>query len=155
MLKRSQVVAILLVIGVMFCLVIGYFQWRGEPALEYILSTPHFLLYGFPRDKYWHQAFKVQEAVSAALPPSKDIMRDHIAAYARGGERGFLTHPNELEVYNVPNERDQAKIIAIVRESIKVAHMIPMRIHFYEEQPLPDGSKAGCPRKLTLSIVVE
>jgi len=155
MLKRSQVVAILLVIGVTFCLVIGYFQWRGEPAVEYVLSTPHFLLYGFPRDKYWHQAFKVQEAVSAALPPSKDIMRDHIAAYARGGESGFLTHPNELDICNVPNEPDQEKIIAIVRERIKVGHMIPMRIDFYEEQALPDGSKAGGPRKLTRSIVVE
>jgi hypothetical protein len=82
-------------------------------------------------------------------------MRDHIAAYARGGERGFLTHPNELDVFNVPNERDQEKIIAIVRERIKVDQMIPMRIDFYEEQAFPDGSKAGGPRKLTRSIVVE
>src|SRR5262249_53665812 len=155
MLKRSQVVSILLLIGVTFCLVIGYFQWRGEPAIEYVLSTPHFLLYGFPRDKYWHQAFEVEEAVSAALPPSKDIMRDHIAAYARGGERGFLTHANELYVLNVPNERDQERIIAMVGERIRVGHMIPMRIDFYEEQPLPDGSKAGGQRKLTRSIVVE
>ena len=155
MLKRSQMVAISVVIGVTFCLVIGYFQWRGEPTVGYVLSTPHFLLYGFPRDKYWHQAFKVQEAVSAALPPPQDFMRDHIAAYARGGERGFLTHPNELDVFNVPHGRDQENIITIVRERIKLGHMIPMRIDFYEEQALPDGSKAGGPRKLTRSIVVE
>jgi hypothetical protein len=137
------------------CSVMAYFDLRGEPVVAYLVSTPHFLVYGFPRDKYWAQAFKVSEVVDSVLPTPGDIMRDHIAAYASGGEKGFLAHPNELEVYNVPNERDQEKIIAIVRESIKVGHMIPMRIDFYEEQPLPDGSKAGGPRKLTRSIVVE
>jgi hypothetical protein len=155
MVKRFRVRQILTVFALACCIAIAYLSWSGEPVLAYLVSTPHFLLYGFSRDKYWHQAFKVQEAVSAALPPSKDIMRDHIAAYARGGESGFLTHPNELDICNVPNEPDQEKIIAIVRERIKVGHMIPMRIDFYEEQALPDGSKAGGPRKLTRSIVVE
>ncbi len=155
MLKRSQVVAISIVVGVTFCLVIGYFQWRGEPAVGYVLSTPRFLVYGFPRDKYWKQAFNVEKAVSAALPPPQDFMRDHIAAYARGGERGFLTHPDELDVFNVPNERDQEKIINVVGHCVRRDHMIPMRIDFFEEQPLPDGRKAGGPRRLTRSIFVQ
>jgi hypothetical protein len=113
------------------------------------------LVYGFPRDKYWAQAFKIEEAVSSVLPPSRDIMRNHIAAYARGGERGFLTHPNELDVCNVPDVRDQEKIINVVGQCVKRDHMIPMRIDFYEEQPLPDGRKAGGPRKLTRSVVVQ
>jgi hypothetical protein len=50
----------------------AYFSWRGEPVLAYLLSTPHLLLYGCPKDKYWRQAFKVEKTVSSALPSSVD-----------------------------------------------------------------------------------
>jgi hypothetical protein len=155
MLKRFRIIETLAVFVLTCCLVMAYLDLCGEPALGYLLATPHFLVYGFPRDKYWGQAFKVSEAVDSALPPSRDIMRDHIAAYARGGERGFLTHPNELEVFNVSNASDQEKIIDVVRQCIRRDHMIPMRIDFYEEQRLPDGHKAGGPRTLTRSLMVQ
>ena len=155
MVKRFRIMEILAVFVLTCCLVMAYFDLRGEPVLGYLLSTPHFLVYGFPRDKYWAQAFKAEEAVSSVLPRSRDIMRDHVAAYARGGESGFLTHPNELDVYNVPDTRDQEKIINVVRQCVGRHHMIPMRIDFYEEQALPDGRKAGGPLTLTRSILVQ
>jgi hypothetical protein len=155
MVKRFHIKEIVAVFAHTGFLAMGYFSWRGEPVLGYLLSTPHFLVYGFPTDKYWAQAFKVEEAVSSVLSPSRDIMRDHIAAYARGGESGFGTHPNELDVFNVPDARDQENIINVVRQCIRRDHMIAMRIDFYEEQPLPDGRKAGGARKLTRSVVVQ
>jgi|SRR4030095_3134542 hypothetical protein len=155
MVKRFRIMEILAVFVLTCCLVMAYFDLRGELSLGISSLHPHFLVYGFPRDKYWAQAFKVEEAASSVLPPPGDIMRDHIAAYAPGGERGFLTHPNELEVYNVPDVCDQEKIIDVVRQCIRRDHMIPMQVDFYEEQRLPDGHKAGGPATLTRSILVQ
>ncbi len=153
MLKRHRVGVILAVIAVVFAVTVGYFQWQGEGAIEYVMAAPHFLLYGLPSEKYQAQLYKLQDAVQPLLPKGEDI-RDHIAVYGEGGEAGFLTIPTRLQIYNVSDPADQERIIARVREKVTGDRMIPVRVEFHQETALPSGQKAGGPDTITRTLIV-
>ncbi len=124
----------------------------------WVRSTPHFLLYGFPSDKFQRQAYMIQDAAESVLPvsPLSDrALSEHIAVYAVAGEKGLLIQPTELQIFNVTDARDQDKIVQAVRHAVETHHILPVRIDFYEEHPEnPEQPKAGAPFRITRSITV-
>jgi hypothetical protein len=124
----------------------------------WVRSTPHFLLYGFPSDKFQRQAYRIQDAGESVLPvsPLSDrALSEHIAAYVVAGEKGLLIQPTELQIFNVTDLRDQNRVIEAVREAVKSHHTIPVRINFYVEHPQSrEQPKAGAPQEITRSVML-
>lgn len=147
MVKRHRVGVTLAVIAIVFAVIVGYFQWLGEGAIEYLLASPHFLVYGLPSEKYLKQAVQLEDAVKPLLPQSQ-ASNAYVAVEGRGGESGILTNPNELDVYNVPERADQDNIIAAVRNQIRSNRMIAARVDFYDTE----GRKAGGRAKVIRSV---
>lgn len=146
----TMAIAVVLVCAV----TVAWVFWDSE-WMMYVRATPHFLLYGFPTDRFQEQLPAIESAAKAVLPAKPDPLRDHVAAYAIAGEKGLLTLPTELLVYNVPNEVDQGRVIEAVREAVKNHRTIPVRIDFYEERGRTiQGWKAGAPARLTRSVIV-
>jgi hypothetical protein len=144
--------AIVLLAGAI-CLIYRNHEW-----MLWVRSTPHFLLYGFPSDKFQKQAFTLQDAAESVLPappPSHRALSEHIAVYTVAGEKGLLIQPTELQVLNVTDSHDQDRVIEAVREAVKSHHTIPVLINFYEEHPQSPGQpKAGAPQQITRSVMV-
>jgi hypothetical protein len=119
----------------------------------WVRSTPHFLLYGFPSDRFQKQAYTLQDAAESVLPPGP--LSEHIAVYTDAGEKGLLIQPTELQVFNVTDLRDQNRVIEAVREAVKSHHTIPVRINFYVEHPQSrEQPKAGAPQEITRSVML-
>jgi hypothetical protein len=144
--------AIALLVGAI-CFIYKTHEW-----MLWVRSTPHFLLYGFPSDRFQKQAYALQDAAKSVLPAaplSHRALSEHIAVYTSAGEKGLLIQPTELQVFNVTDSRDQDRVIKAVREAVKSHHTIPVRINFYVEHPQSPGQpKAGAPQQITRSVMV-
>lgn len=151
--SKTLLLAAVILCGGVLCFVYWNYEW-----MMWVRSTPHFLLYGFPNDKFEKQARVIQDAANSVLPaaPLSDrALSEHIAVYAVAGEKGLLTQPTDLTVLNVTNGSDQDRVIEAVRRTAQLHHTIPVRINFYQEHPQSPGqAKAGAPTQITRSVIV-
>ena len=102
-----------------------------------MVSVPEFILHGLPTERYQAQLESVEDAATSALPPAGDVVPDHVVAYGFAGEKGLLTTPTRLEVYNVAERAQQDKVVKAVRAVLRHKLIIPVQMDFCQEQPLP------------------